>query len=152
MVTKIFSSLIDFGTAMKTERQTEHLLGGTKPYMYPSQYLQDAKAREGQDWYARRILVVGWRGRASRRDWNRIWWMGLKRRYHKLRQIGYRDFEVQIIQEFVNVATKQVLTMQSRWICSHKKDLKSQRLLDSAQQKSEKRINSSTLTETRAAP
>ena len=25
---------------------------------------------------------------------------------HKLRQIGYRDFEVQTIQEFVNVATK----------------------------------------------
>ena len=105
---KIFSSLIDFGTAMKAgTAQTEHLLGGTRPYMHPSQHLQDAKAHKGQDWYAFARILVVLTGACKPEGLESYLMDGIETKVdHKLRQIGYRDFEVQIIQEFVNVATK----------------------------------------------
>lgn len=106
--TKTFSSLIDFGTAMKAgTAQTEHLLGGTRPYMHPSQHLQDAKAHEGQDWYAFARILVVLTGACKPEGLESYLMDGIETKVdHKLRQIGYRDFEVQIIQQFVNVATK----------------------------------------------
>ena len=55
-----FTSLIDFGLAMKIgAQQDSHVLGGTRPFMHPSQETVGIKAHVGQDWFAfSRIMIV----------------------------------------------------------------------------------------------
>ena len=105
---KKFSSLIDFGTAMRAgTAQTEHLLGGTRPYMHPSQHDQEVKSHNGQDWYAFARILVVLTGACHPEGLESYLMDGIETNIeHQLRQIGYRDFEIQMIQEFVNSATK----------------------------------------------
>ena len=105
---KKFSSLIDFGTAMRSgTAQTEHLLGGTRPYMHPSQHDQNVKSHEGQDWYAFARILVVLTGACHPGGLESYLMDGIETKVdHELRRIGYRDYEVQSIQEFVNLATK----------------------------------------------
>ena len=107
-----FTSLIDFGLAMKQGApQDSHVLGGTRPFMHPSQETVGVKAQIGQDWFAFTRIVIVLSGACSPEALDAKLRLGQHVSIqHELRSLGFTTKQCTLLDELIIASTTRSST------------------------------------------